>query len=488
MHEEEPSWSTFLRANVDDAPPFTVSAISNTSNPLVQPAIGLAGVVVAAESVDIDGRAAIALAVDGGDIGRRLAVIEGNTRPAYYLGCIAVFDDKNGKIVTSNNEVRVLKPVAVSPERLGLSTNWMDQGHARLNRPGFPGAYKSELGKRGSGIMPDFPGEKLVIKLWETIAEKWIGSLFKPWQMRREGRVSIELKQQELITMAQAEREVESIRNGNRSVSAPGITPPLALNNSQSKTEGQHLSLSQFTPAIENVLIADIVRREVNVTRALLQAEEALESDPQIPPDAKVSGDWLYRWRDNASQVSTEELQNLWGRLLAGEVKAPGTYSLRTLECLRNLSQQEAEGVSKLSQFVIEGTIYRQAQELLEAQGVDFSTLLYMQQIGILSGVEAIGLEVTWASLDSMKFIRALKCNSVALVVTAENPDLKIKLPIYQLTGVGTQVLGLGRFEPNVAYLEKVAEHLKCQRVEVELAEYTKISPTQIRTFNGRRL
>lgn len=334
----------------------------------------------------------------------------------------------------------------------------------------------------------DFPGERLVIKLWETVAEKGIGSLFKPWQMRREGRASIELKREELIAIAQAERRAEYIRHGDSRVSVTPVQTLLVNDKAEPQQNRQTAFASRIAPAVENVVIADTVRREANVTRALLQAEEALESDPQAPPDAKVNDDWLYRWRDSASQVSTEELQNLWGRLLAGEVKAPGTYSLRTLEFLRNLSQPEAEAVSKLSQFVIEGIIFRKAPEPLEAQGVSFGFLLYMQQLGIVSGVEAIGLEVSWKSLDKSKFLLTLKCNSVVLVATAEDPGLTIKLPIYQLTALGSQVLSLGKFEPNVAYLEKVAEHLKSQGVEVTLAQYIQTSPTQIRTFNGRKL
>lgn len=332
----------------------------------------------------------------------------------------------------------------------------------------------------------DFPGEKLVIKLWETVAEKGIGSLFKPWQMRREGRASIELKREELIAIAQAEHEAEQIRHtGTPNLSVQTL---LTNDNSQSSTGERSNFIRQIAPAVEDVVIADTIRREANITRALLQAEEALESDPQTPPDAKINDDWLYRWRDSASQVSTEELQNLWGRLLAGEVKAPGTYSLRTLEFLRNLSQQEAEAVSKLSQFVVAGAIYREAPELLEAQGVNYGFLLYMQQLGIIAGVEAVGIEITWKSSDKTKFLQALKCNSVVLVATADNPELTVKLPIYQLTAIGSQVLSLGKFEPNVAYLEKVAEHLKGQGVEVLLAQYIQISPTQLRYFNGRKL
>lgn len=60
------------------------------------------------------------------------------------------------------------------------------------------------------------PGEALLAKFWETIAEKGIGGLFKPWQIRREGRASIEIRRQEMLVLAQAEREADAIRRWRR--------------------------------------------------------------------------------------------------------------------------------------------------------------------------------------------------------------------------------------------------------------------------------
>ena len=31
----------------------------------------------------------------------------------------------------------------------------------------------------------DYPGEKLLFKLWETLAEKGVGELLVPWQEKR---------------------------------------------------------------------------------------------------------------------------------------------------------------------------------------------------------------------------------------------------------------------------------------------------------------
>lgn len=239
----------------------------------------------------------------------------------------------------------------------------------------------------------DFSGEKLVIWLWETVAEKGIGGLFKPWQMRREGRATIQLKQEELLAIAQAERDADRIRRGEVVLEASKV-PYLLAPREPAPESATGDTLHSFSPVqyANRFMISETMRYEANATRALLYAETSLEDDPQSPPESSVSDDWLFRWSDSASQVSAEELQYLWGRLLADEIKSPGSYSLRTLEFLRNLSQREAEAIAKLSEFVVDTYIFRDATELLEKSGVTYGFLMNMQQIGVLAGVEAIGL------------------------------------------------------------------------------------------------
>ena len=49
----------------------------------------------------------------------------------------------------------------------------------------------------------EFPGEKLIVKLWETLAEKGIGALLTPWQTVREGRARNEVRRLELLLLVQ---------------------------------------------------------------------------------------------------------------------------------------------------------------------------------------------------------------------------------------------------------------------------------------------
>lgn len=75
----------------------------------------------------------------------------------------------------------------------------------------------------------DFPGEKLVIKLWETLAEKGVGSLLSPWQAGREGRARNEVRRQEILMLAQAEKDAADIRSGKKQLRADGtllLAPP----------------------------------------------------------------------------------------------------------------------------------------------------------------------------------------------------------------------------------------------------------------------
>ena len=41
------------------------------------------------------------------------------------------------------------------------------------------------------------------------------------------------------------------------------------------------------------------------------------------------------RFFDAVGNVSNEELQKLWGKVLAGEMQQPGSCSLRTMEVIR---------------------------------------------------------------------------------------------------------------------------------------------------------
>lgn len=342
----------------------------------------------------------------------------------------------------------------------------------------------------------EFPGEKLVIKLWETLAEKGVGSLLSPWQTGREGKARNNLRREELLMLAQAEVDTADIRAGRKCLEKDGS---LRLLTNQLSADGttEAYTVGRIEPTISLQSLAEVsvrnsateeARREINTSKAVIYAEEALSNDSQTPPDRSIDDDWLFTWRDYVGGVSTEDLQQLWGKVLAGEVKSPGSYSLRTLEFLRGLSKDEAEHISSLASFVIEGRIVRSLKQFLEEHGVTFNLLLVMQELGLLSGVEAIGLTTDYKSVGSERFVCALRSNGKVLLVEDDDPSKVLTLEVYLLTGVGNQLLGLGSFPTNLDYLRLVGKEIIKQGFTVQLADWVQTTENEGHYFNAEKL
>jgi hypothetical protein len=337
-----------------------------------------------------------------------------------------------------------------------------------------------------------FPGEALLIKLWETLTEKGIGRLLSPWQTRREGAAQLEVRRTEVVALAAAERDAADLRSGRTRLIDVAAHYPL-LSPEPPEMERLNSAKSPVEPlgALELAtgrLVADAIRQEVNVAKALLLAEQRLQDDPQQPSQTNIAEDWLFRWRDYAGGVSAEQLQTLWGKLLAGELKSPGTYSLRALDFIRNLSPKEAENIALLSRFVFNGVISRSQQAVLDSEGVNLGFLLGMEDLGVVSGVLSAGLSNTYASSNTKRFDYCFCSHGRVLVVNHEDPIRTLSLNLYKLTEVGRQTLRLGTFAPHEEYLRKVGTEIKQKGFNVVLGSYCEVSEDEIEVFGQETL
>lgn len=304
----------------------------------------------------------------------------------------------------------------------------------------------------------EFPGEKLVLKMWETVAEKGIASLLRPWQIRREGLAFAEVKRQELLLLAQATEDVKRISerqatysqaNGLRIAYEPSTSTP-AETREANEVDHAHDSLMK-----------EQLRKDINLTKALGYAEQVLSDDTSEPSTEKVDDDWLYRWRDCASDISNESLQALWGRLIANEIKSPGSYSLRTLEFLKNISSREALLSSKALRFAFGETLFVPPKEKLEKYGLQFTELLEVQSLGLISGVDSLGLKYTMKSGSQTEFKNYIFYHDLAIEIDHEDPKKIVEIPAYIVTPLGMQIMALAPLQPDQNYFQDLAKHIK---------------------------
>lgn len=86
------------------------------------------------------------------------------------------------------------------------------------------------------------------------------------------------------------------------------------------------------------------IRHQKNIENIAQQAPEML---PPVASDEPVDQDWTADFLENCKNVSSEEMQSIWARILAGEVAQPGSFSKRTLAFVKTLSKPEAFLFSK---------------------------------------------------------------------------------------------------------------------------------------------
>ena len=102
--------------------------------------------------------------------------------------------------------------------------------------------------------------------------------------------------------------------------------------------------------------------------------------------------DWFVRFFDSVSTISNENMQRLWARILNGEIQQQGSFSFRTLDTMRNMSQYEAEIFANTTSIVLDNTLIFSSlddigQEINENHGFDNTTLRLLEESGLINGL-----------------------------------------------------------------------------------------------------
>jgi hypothetical protein len=71
-------------------------------------------------------------------------------------------------------------------------------------------------------------------------------------------------------------------------------------------------------------------RRQQNIERITLKAVAALPPAEQIS-EQPVNSDWTTRFFEECHDISDEQMQEIWAKIMAGEVARPGSFGPRTL-------------------------------------------------------------------------------------------------------------------------------------------------------------
>lgn len=152
--------------------------------------------------------------------------------------------------------------------------------------------------------------------------------------------------------------------------------------------------------------------------------------------DQPLDDDWLNMFARQAEDASSDRMQSLLGKILAGEIRKPGAFSLASLRVVAEMDQEMAEDLQRLAALTMDNAVYldeswQRGEKFVFASRLDVAGLITSSVEGTITTItiEPSGIHDMWFG-DSR-------------VVIKGPPGFKIQIPIMVLTKVGQQLCSL---------------------------------------------
>lgn len=312
--------------------------------------------------------------------------------------------------------------------------------------------------------MDDLTGlGKPLTKLIECIS-KGVGAVAEPYLTRR----MADAKAYEIRKIAQA---VEGVSDG--------YALPVNFDNGKVliKSEGDsRLIIDSFSAderLVERIGFQE-QKRQVNIENITSMAAERLVDEEFVSEDP-VSDDWITRFFDSAQSISSDEMQDLWSRVLSGEVAEPGSYSLRTIDYMRNITRSDALIIEKLAQVAV----YTGKEPVLITNNND--VYFKQQQMGKSFFIDAVDLGLLHPqqlrfSSNSQSAVRQdlLIRGKLMLIIDVKVDSSPLVYDAWKFTKIGSELLRLVDVSGDLTVMENIGLHAAQSNCDVKLTKILK--------------
>ncbi len=204
-------------------------------------------------------------------------------------------------------------------------------------------------------------------------------------------------------------------------------------------------------------------RKFENRAASTKAALEDMDANPTTADaQAEIDDDWLNFFVRISEDKSSEELQQLFGRILSGEIRRPGSFSLRTVQLMSTISKQDAEALSYLLSYAI-NKVLLPFQKGANDRPTDLDRL-FLQELGVAGHPSPIGaMGMKWSVQPGDKVI--LPASHLAILVENNTQQsVEFSLPGQALTTSAHELVKIANSPPtDVLFLKNVAKEIHTQ-------------------------
>ena len=240
---------------------------------------------------------------------------------------------------------------------------------------------------------------------------------------------------------------------------------PMTFNNGDTSLSIDTTNTEQLIQRSNYRLQYQQARKEHNIESVI--GKTVLElGDSSLDYVEEIDPDWLTRFFESVEDISDEQVQTLWARILAGEVLKPRTYTYRLLSVLRNISKNELEIILKIAPLVC-GNVILNEHEAFKLNEITRQDISILEDMGIIKdgSLQIRGLKL--ASGETKVFMQTSK---YAFVFTNTGKNyINHMIDVLDITETGKKIFELANIELNMDLIKKSLEKLFAQYGELTI-------------------
>jgi len=208
--------------------------------------------------------------------------------------------------------------------------------------------------------------------------------------------------------------------------------------------------ISTLASHMRNRILQQEERRQQNIEDTMSTVQQILNTDEHDYSQNKISSDWYFRYLAGIQDISDKDMQLLFARILAGEIREPGSISVLALNALRDMSKEDAEIFVKVSGYAViadENNVFiPQYGQFFDIEK-DYEDSYYglrFDDLRILSELRLISTQTDTAmTFDCENESDWIKTKSGNIGIKMQNESKKIDISAWLYTRAGVQLYSL---------------------------------------------
>ena len=209
------------------------------------------------------------------------------------------------------------------------------------------------------------------------------------------------------------------------------------------------------TLATAGIEVTDLEHRAMSrLVKEEAKKQENIESVmnkaiPQLEDGAEPNGlndDWVMHYFDKVKNISDENAQKVWARLLAGEVNRPNSFSKHTINVLYLLDPSDVKIFENLMRFTwtqsgrCHPLIFDETLDIYASNGINFEKLMHLDKLGL---IQYSGAGFRLSSSDKMQLLDFFYFSRKLQLRVSNEDSFNLSIGRVGLTQVGAEMMKL---------------------------------------------